>query len=448
MPHVSWPAVPDPNGALLLALMFQLGESEYAAREVIERRQLDALHRLIRHAARTVPYYRETAGYVPVASLPRLTAEDWRQVPILTRAAIHAGGPSLRTAKLPTEHEPVNEVMSAGSTGPPVKVLATKVTGLFWQAVTLRDMLWHGRDMGLKLAAIRADRADQIPPDGLVLPNWAPFLEAAYPTGQCAILGITNDIATQARWLVAQDPDYLLSYPSNVLALVDYFQATGTVLPHLREVWTYGEALRPELRPACARAWGVRVVDMYSSQELGYLALQCPQAHTYHVQSESVYLEILDGAGQPCRPGEVGRVVISSLHNYATPLLRYEIGDYAEAGGTCVCDRTLPVINRIVGRERNMWVGADGQRLWPAFGSAVWGHLEAIHQLQLIQHQVGHVEARVVGPRALTRAEEAELGAAIHQHFPWSFDLTLTYLREIDRAAGMKFEDFVSHVPR
>src|SRR5205085_9630982 len=166
MPHVSWPAVPDANGALLLALMFQLGESEYAAREVIERRQLDALHRLIRHAARTVPYYRETAGYVPVASLPRLTAEDWRQVPLLTRAAIHAGGPSLRTAKLPTEHEPVHEVTSAGSTGPPVKVLATKVTGLFWQAVTLRDMLWHGRDMGLKLAAIRADRADQIPPDG------------------------------------------------------------------------------------------------------------------------------------------------------------------------------------------------------------------------------------------------------------------------------------------
>ena len=302
--------------------------------------------------------------------------------------------------------------------------------------------------MGLKLAAIRADRADQIPPEGLVLPNWAPFLESAYPTGQCAILGITNDIATQARWLVAQDPEYLLSYPSNVLALADHFQATGATLPRLREVWTYGEALRPELRPASARAWGVRVVDMYSSQELGYLALQCPRAHTYHVQSESVYLEILDGAGEPCRPGEVGRVVVSSLHNYASPLLRYEIGDYAEMGGACVCGRTLPVINRIVGRERNMWIRPDGQRMWPVFPPAVWGHLEPIRQLQLVQHSVGQIEARVVGPRALSRAEEAELVAALQQHFPWPFELRLTYLREIDRVASMKFEDFVSLVPR
>ena len=183
MPHVSWPAVPDPNGALLLALMFQLGESEYLDPEVVERRQLDALHRLLRHSARTVPYYRDTPGYVPVAGLPRLTADDWRRVPILTRAALQEAGAGLHSAELPAEHEPVTEVCRAGSTGPPVRVLGTKVTGLFWQAITLRDMLWHGRDMGRKLAAIRADRADQIPPEGLVLPNWAPFLEAAYPTG-------------------------------------------------------------------------------------------------------------------------------------------------------------------------------------------------------------------------------------------------------------------------
>ena len=78
----------------------------------------------------------------------------------------------------------------------------------------------------------------------------------------------------------------------------------------------------------------------------------------------------------------------------------------------------------------------------------MWGHLEAIRQLQLVQHAVGHIEARVVGPRALSRAEEAELVAALQRYFPWPFELTLTYLREIDRVASMKFEDFVSLVPR
>ncbi len=187
---------------------------------------------------------------------------------------------------------------------------------------------------------------------------------------------------------------------------------------------------------------------MYSSQELGYLALQCPLAHTYHVVSESVYLEVLDGVGRPCRPGEVGRVVVSTLHNYANPLLRYELGDYAEMGGACVCDRTLPVINRIVGRERNMWIGPDGQRMWPMFPVSAWGHLEVVRRLQLVQHSVGRIEARVVGPRALSRAEEGELEAALRHAFPWPFELALTYRREIDRTGGMKFEEYVSLVPR
>lgn len=448
MPQVSWPAVPDPDGAVLLALMFQLNASEVDDPERVERRQLDALHRLVRHAVRTVPYYRDTPGYTPVAGQPSLTAEDWRRVPVMSRASADAAGVRLQSGRVPEEHEPLSEAATAGSTGPPLRAVGTKVTGLVWQAITLRDMLWHGRDMGLKLAAIRADPAGQIPDGGMVLPNWAPFLDSVSPTGPCALLGVTTAVASQARWLVEQDPAYLLSYPSNVLALATHFQAAGMTLPGLREVWTYGEAVAPDVRPACARAWGVRVVDMYSCQELGYLALQCPQAHTYHVQAESVYLEILDGAGQPCRPGEVGRVVVSSLHNYAMPFLRYELGDYAERGGACVCGRTLPVVNRVVGRERNMWIGPDGRRLWPVFPPSAWAHIQPIRQLQLVQHDVGHIELRVVGTRALSRAEEADLVAIARRYFPWPFEPTFTYSREIDRRQATKFEDLVSLVDR
>jgi len=449
MPHIQWPAVPEPTGALLLALMFQLDQSEYLPPETLEQLQMGALHRLLGHAASTVPYYRNTPGYAAAAARPSLTGEQWRrQVPILSRSSLQEAGPAMRTERLPAGHEPVSEVITTGSTGRPVRALSTRVTGLFWQAITLRDMLWHERDMRLTLAAIRADRSDQIPAGGMILSNWAPFLEAAYPTGRCALMSITNDIPTQARWLVEQNPEYLLSYPSNILALADHFHRTGTPLPRLREVWTYGEALRPEVRPACAAAWRVPVVDMYSSQEIGYIALQCPENSAYHVQSEAVYVEILDGAGEPCRPGEVGRVVVSALHNYATPLLRYEIGDYAEQGGPCVCERTLPVLNRIVGRERNMWVMPNGQRMWPMFPSTVWGHIRAIQQMQVVQHEVGHIELRLVGPRALTTAEEAEVTGLLRRYFPWPFELTLTYLREIDRGQGMKFEDYISLVGR
>ena len=50
----------------------------------------------------------------------------------------------------------------------------------------------------------------------------------------------------------------------------------------------------------------------------------------------------------------MGRVVVTHLHNYAMPLIRYEIGDYAIAGGNCDCGINLPVLERVVGRTRNL----------------------------------------------------------------------------------------------
>jgi phenylacetate-CoA ligase len=73
-----------------------------------------------------------------------------------------------------------------------------------------------------------------------------------------------------------------------------------------------------------------------------------------------VLVEILDAQGRPCRPGEIGRVVATPLHNVAMPLLRYELDDYAEVGQACACGRGLPVIRRILGRRQNMLRLPDG----------------------------------------------------------------------------------------
>src|SRR5690606_36464707 len=110
-----------------------------------------------------------------------------------------------------------------------------------------------------------------------------------------------------------------------------------------------------------------RVLDTYGCQEAGKLALACPEGR-YHVCVESVLLEIIDDAGAPVGPGGEGWVVITSLFNYATPFIRYRLGDRAVAGDgePCPCGRTLPVIARILGCARNMLVMPDGSRRWPS----------------------------------------------------------------------------------
>jgi phenylacetate-CoA ligase len=185
---------------------------------------------------------------------------------------------------------------------------------------------------------------------------------------------------------------------------------------------------------------------MYSANELGYLALQCPRHEHYHVQSEGVLLEVLDAAGRPCAPGEIGRVVITSLHNFAMPLVRYDIGDYAEVGATCPCGRGLPVLARIVGRTRNMLTLATGERYWPNFALRGMTSELPILQHQIVQKAYDRIEARLVTGRRLEAGEEDRLRRQLLSRLPEGFRVDLVYCESIPRGEGGKFEDFVSEV--
>lgn len=163
--------------------------------------------------------------------------------------------------------------------------------------------------------------------------------------------------------------------------------------------------------------------------------------------AESVLVEALDAAGDPCAPGETGRLVISSLHNFAMPLIRYELRDYATVGEPCACGRTLPTLACISGRERNMVRLPDGTAHWPMVGFHRFREIAPVRQYQLIQHTLQSVEVRLVCDRALSTAEEAQLGAVIRKALGHPFGLTFTYYeRELPRAANGKFEEFVSRL--
>lgn len=447
LPGIVWPAVPDEGGARALALQYQLAQSEWWPPERLRAEQLRQLALLVRHARDTVPYYR---GRLPRDLLDgdgAVRPEVWAEVPVLSRAAVQAAGGALASGFVPRAHGPISIARTSGSTGRPVEVGATALMGLIWNAVTLRDHLWHRRDLSAKLAAIRFPHGEGLPPQGVRMSGWGAATDVAYETGESVALSIHTDVGAQAEWLAREDPDYLLSYPSNVLALAEHCASHGLRLPRLREVRTVSEMLAPDVREACRRVWGVPTTDVYSIQECGYLALQCPQREHYHVQAEGVLLELLDERDRPCAPGEMGRVVVTPLHNFASVLLRYEVGDYAEAAGPCPCGRGLPVIGRILGRYRNLAVLPDGRRLWPRLGQYAVRDVAPIGQMQIVQRSLEVVEFRYSADRPLSEAEEAGLARLLIDNLGHPFRVTFARLPQIPRSASGKFEDFICEVP-
>jgi phenylacetate-CoA ligase len=453
---IAWPGIPAADGAAMLAVLFQLERSQWWPAERLLAHQRRQLESLLAHAAARVPFYRERlAG--GLARLPEDAGwtEAWRRIPLLRREEIQAADASeaMLADRLPTGHGEWREIFTSGSTGRPIRSIRSQLWELIWSAFTVRDHLWHRRDLSGTLAAIRESGAGKAPwPEGTTAPSWGYSTDAVFATGPSVGLNVATPVDRQVEWLLRRDPDYLVTHPSLARILAEACIERGVRPARLKQVVTIAETLRPGVRESCRAAWGVPLADVYSTREAGYLALQCPDGghEHYHVQSEGVFLEVLREDGGPCGQGEVGRVVVTPLHNLAMPLVRYDIGDLAEVGAPCPCGRGLPVLRRILGRTQNMLLLPSGERRWPLLSSSDIAALAAaappVRRYQIAQTALDRIELRLVVARPLAPAEEAALAGWVRAKFGPAFRTAFAYPAELPRTTAGKFEDFVCEV--
>ncbi len=440
---LAWPGIPAPEGANLLAMQYSFERTLELPSQEIQALQWKQLSILLAHAKSTISFYQDKSVY----SWPdRVNSiEDFSELPILTRSMVQKAGDMLLSNAIPKEHGAISSIQTSGSTGQPIKAYRTALFNFFWRAFTVRDHLLHRRNFSLKLAAIRPEINLQ-PGQSHSFKNWGTATQPIVKSGNSIVMSSNSNINAQADWLIKENPAYLLTMPSNLYALAIFFQQANLQLPGLRELRTYGETLTAHCRELCAEVFGVKIKDMYSAQEVGYLALQHPENETYLVQSEGVYLEVLRENGEACTEGEIGSVVVTPLHNFAMPLLRYEIGDYAQVAEQNPKGVGSLLLEKILGRTRNMLVLPDGSKHWPSFPAELWRAIAPIKQFQLTQKERKTIEVRLVVETALTKEQEQAVKAMLSKQLFYPFKYKLIYVSMIERAKSGKFEDFISLV--
>ena len=323
-------------------------------------------------------------------------------------------GEILTRAKLQQMSPPKGAFVSktSGSTGIPVEVQRTHLSSLWWKATNLREALWHKRDLTLPFAVIRPHVMEEI-----FRPDWGSTFSILGKTGPLyahPVRGNLND------WLQKIQPGYLTTYPS-ILETIDL-----RALTRLKGIKTTGETLHHK---------NPLIADMYSSEEVGTIAIQCPEnPEVYHVM-ENIILEILD---EQDKPANVGRVVITDLTSQY--LYRYDIGDYAEIG-ECFCGRGLQTIKKILGRRRNMVTIPDGSKHWPRIGSTEFRKIAPIKRFQAVQIDATTLEMRLMIDLPLTKEQQNALCNLIHHFVGYPFDIRFTYVSEFPTC---KFEEFIS----
>ena len=443
IPGLSFPVVVPPAAQALYSLFLQLEQTQRLAPDELRAMQNRQLGELLTHVWANVPWHHQRlkdAGLIP----GKIDINAWSDLKLLTRRDIQDAGNDLHASSFPKAHGKAHEGQTSGSTGEPVKVLQTDLDRLFWQAITLRDHAWHNRDVRSSLCVVRAN----VPatPDGEWNQGWGASTDAFFAGGRSALRPIDDDVATLPAWLQQRKPNYLLIYPTVLHALLYRIQAQNIKLPELRGVRTISEILPDETRKMCQDVLGLDVVDLYSSIEVGNIALQCPHSGLYHTQDENLLVEVLDKDGKPCEAGETGRVVITTLHSFAMPLLRYELRDLAEVSPPCPCGRGLRTLKRINGRVRNMLIAPNGSVRWPMLGYAKFRDAAPVQQYQVVQLALDHLEFRLVTQRPLEASEETALLAILRDALGNFSQIDIRYSTELPLGKNGKFEEFISLV--
>jgi phenylacetate-CoA ligase len=239
-------------------------------------------------------------------------------------------------------------------------------------------------------------------------------------------------------------PVLLAGYPSSLYLLALANRRLGKKV-HPRAVYTASETLFDFQRRAIEESFGCKVFMWYGNTEMCGNIVECERGK-HHLKLEHSYVELLGPENEPAETGEEARLICTGFGNYATPLIRYNVGDVAikSEQSACECGRGGIMIDRVTGRTEDYVVTADGRlvgRLDHLFKDAV-----RVKHAQIIQDERDRITIRIVKDSGYSKSDEQDILAEARLRLGSSMKVRFEYVDEIERTSNGKFRFIISNL--
>ncbi len=442
-------------GRRFLDALDALERAQWMDATELQARTETRLARLLKHAAENVPFYGEVCRRLGLTPDDLKTLRELRALPVVTKEMHREHAPDyFLAANLPIWRR--LRARTSGSTGQPFEFYLDRAALPLLMANHVFSDAWYGllpftrsaRFLGPRLPAqpfepgtsrrirvrSRISRGIQVLYEGWTqerISTWqvgAEWAESIY------------------RRIEAFRPVFITGYTSAIASVGDELLRRGLRLSFpVRGVITEAEPLTPPRRRLIEEYYGAPIGNRYGPREFGsYTAQSCPESpDQFHVLTEMVVWETVREDGTPAAPGETGRVLLTDLHNYVMPFIRYDTGDLAVAGDSpCACGRGLPLIQQIEGRSHECLQTPSGHVISPAalghFLFVYRDYLGAVWHYQLVQDAPAQVRLLVVPGPGFDGATRARLRDDLSEMLHHQMAVAVEVVREIPCEASGK----------
>jgi phenylacetate-CoA ligase len=369
---------------------------------------------------------------------------DWNEIPILTKKDIQ---------------RPLEEILSvestrglyyhntSGSSGTPFVFAKNKKSHAKALALYLNRLQRLGIDYGTDLQA----RFYGIPKKGIS--HYKERIKDRLAGRiRFPVFDLTDDRLNEILKSFAKNQFvYINGYTNSILLFANFLIRKNILLkdicPSLQCVIPTSEVCTSTHRELMEKAFGVEVFVEYGAAELDIIAME-DLTHDFIVNNETLWVEILDENDNPVNPGEVGRVVVTSLFNEAMPFIRYDLGDRVKLGTNTT--PTHRAIDYVEGRVNDNIILPSG-KISPGLTfyyivKVLFEGKPNIKEFVIHQTKINTFEFQYVAEYEVSDLDKSKINTEIERYLESGLNVQFIKKEILERHASGKLKTFVSHL--
>ena len=374
--------------------IFDIGRIWENEKEIEKYR--NRMFRKIFEYSKRIPLYREKYRDIPGVR----TIKDIRKLPLVSKGEIKRGFPD----DIIDNRKRCDLVLmsTSGSTGKPTRIYRDLASIIRGYILSLRVFKAHGINYRKERIMVIGDFAVENSYDYKSI-NLLDRIGVTKLYRNFIFVPFDKDIGDMVEIFRKFKPTAIFGYPVVLAEMAREAMKKGLDLSEVKFVGSSGYVLDNYTRNFLEDAYGVKVVDVYGSIEIDTAMFQCKEGF-YHINSDLIYLEILDSYGEPVSPGESGKVVATRLYGRDTPIIRYSgLEDIVTTTDEkCNCGINTEVVRRIEGRAADAIVLPDGRVISPFVATTLIVNImrelrsEDLRQFQIVQRSRNDLSIKLV----------------------------------------------------
>jgi phenylacetate-coenzyme A ligase PaaK-like adenylate-forming protein len=340
---------------------------------------------------------------------------------------------------------------SSGSTGTPVKTFSMQQNAHYNELRSLAQYYVEGRNLKFNRTFIKpADGRFYLDnPTGSkveIKPSWIGNFTDIYHHGHNKIIQYDNNADQLVDELLKHEVGYLACLGSHM----DILLRVGgeELIKKLKiEMWLHhSDNFDPNHRLILDRC-AVPIRSSYSCAELGPIAIECPKIPGfYHVVHSNVIVEGDEKDAIELGEIRLHKILLTHLHSYATPLIRYDVGDYACFHHECPCGHDGNTLSNIFGRKKYFLNAGNGEMIpFPIFSKPLLDLLY-FDEFFIYQPDLANIIVVFGGPSEISSQQRISVINFIKSLSHARFNISIKVVPKIDWSKNPKHLPFLSYV--